>query len=116
MTAFHVMAAGSGGMIFRGGLGPTHCAGEPVVAGIWYAAHSRAAWLGFACRGHADQLIAARPLSPHDRAVITARHDKRRTELAGQRWAGEQEGQLARGAAAKRLVERATAWRLGTPG
>jgi hypothetical protein len=36
--------------------------------------------------------------------------DTRSPELAGHRWAGEQEGPLARGAATVRLVERAKAW------
>jgi hypothetical protein len=30
--------------------------------------------------------------------------------MAGKRWAGEQEGPLARGAEAERLIERAKAW------
>jgi hypothetical protein len=110
MAAFHVMAAGCGGIIHRGLIGPTHCEFEPVVAGLWYAAHGRTAWLGFACDQHADQLIAARPLLPRDRDALERRRAQRRTEVAGQRWSGEQEGPLARGAAAERLVERAKAW------
>jgi hypothetical protein len=66
--------------------------------------------LGFACGHHADQLIAARPLLPRDRDVLERRCEKHRTEVAGRRWTGEQEGPLARGAAAERLVERAKAW------
>jgi hypothetical protein len=66
------------------------------------------AW--FACDQHADDLIAARPLLPRDRDALNRRRDKRRTELAGHRWAGEQEGRLARAAGAERLVERAKAW------
>lgn len=115
MTAFHVMAAGCGGIIFRDLIGPTECVGEPVVAGIWFAAHGRTAWLGFACRGHANQLIAPRPLLPRDRDVLTARRDRLRTEMAGRRWAGEQEGPLARGGAAERLVERAKTWAAAHP-
>ena len=110
MSAFHVMAAGCGGMVFRGVQGPTHCGREPVVAGLWYAAHGRTVWLGFACEQHVAQLIAARALLPRDRDALSRRRDKRRTELSGRRWAGEQEGPLARGAAAERLVERAAAW------
>ena len=47
---------------------------------------------------------------PRDRDVLNRRQDRHRTEIAGKRWAGEQEGPLARGAAAERLVERAKAW------
>jgi hypothetical protein len=67
-------------------------------------------WLAFASDRPAADLIAARSLLPRDRDVLNRRCDKRRTELAGHRWAGEQEGPLARGAAAERLVERAKAW------
>ena len=66
--------------------------------------------LGFACAQHVDQLTAARALLPRDRDVLDRRRDKRRTQLAGHRWAGEQESPLARGAAAERLIERAKAW------
>ena len=109
MTAFHVLAAGCGGMVFRGMQGPTHCGREPVVAGLWYAAHGRTVWLGFACEQHAGQLVAARALLSRDRDTLHRRRDRHRAELAGQQWAGEQEGPLARGAAAKRLIERAQA-------
>lgn len=115
MAAFHVAAAGCGGVIHRGLLGPTSCHAEPIVAGLWYAAHGRTVWLGFGCERHADQLIAARPLLPRDRDVLDRRRDRHRTELAGKRWAGEQEGPLARGAAAERLVERAKAWAAAHP-
>jgi hypothetical protein len=67
-------------------------------------------WPGFACDRHADELIAPQRLLPRDRDVLDRRRDRRRTESAGRRWAGEQEGPLARGAAAVRLVERAKAW------
>jgi|SRR4051794_33501868 hypothetical protein len=108
--AFHCMAAGCGGMVHRGTQGPTHCQTEPTVAGLWYAPQGRTAWLCFACQSHAGDLIAPRPLLPRDRDVLDRRRDKRRTQLAGKRWAGEQEGPLARGAAAERLVKRAKAW------
>ncbi len=110
MDAFHVLNAGCGGIIDRPLLSPVGCEAEPTRAGVWYAAHGRTAWLGFACDRHADQLIAARPLLPRDRDVLSRRRDQKRTELAGKRWAGEQEGPLARGAAAERLVGRANAW------
>ena len=109
-VAFHVMAAGCGGMVFRGMQGPTHCEAEPTMAGLWFAAHGRTVWLGFACDRHSDHLIAARPMRPRDRDVLARRRDRYRTELSGTRWAGEHEGPLARGAAAERLVERAKAW------
>ena len=108
--SFHVMAAGCGGMVHCGGQGPVHCGAEPTRAGIWYAQYGRTAWLAFACDLHADNLIAPRELHPRDRDALNRRRDKRRTELAGHRWAGEQEGPLARGPAAERLVQRARAW------
>ena len=104
------MAAGCGGMVFRGMQGPTHCEAEPTMAGLWFAAHGRTVWLGFACDRHSDHLIAARPMRPRDRDVLARRRDRHRTELSGTRWAGEHEGPLARGAEAERLVERARAW------
>jgi hypothetical protein len=107
---FSVMNAGCGGVIEHDMLAPTSCHAEPVVAGLWFAAHGRTAWLGFACDRHAPELIAPRPLLPRDRNVLERRRDRHRTELAGRRWAGEQEGPLARGAAAEKLVERAKAW------
>jgi hypothetical protein len=72
--------------------------------------HGRTVWFGFACDRHADQLVAARPLMLRDRDVLSQRRDQERTELAGKRWAGEQEGPIARGAAAGRLIERANTW------
>ncbi len=107
---FHVMAAGCGGMVFRGAQGPTHCQAEPTMAGLWFSPHGRTVWLGFACDRHADTLVAPRLLLPRDRDALARRRGKRRTELAGQRWAGEQEGPLARGVAAERLIRRAKAW------
>lgn len=115
MGAFHVMAAGCGGINDHDLLPPTGCQAHPTVAGLWYAAHGRTAWLGFACDRHADELIAPRPLLPRDRDVLERRRDHRRTERAGRRWAGEQEGPLARGAAAERLVENAKAWAAAHP-
>lgn len=115
MAAFHVMASGCGGIVERDLLSPTRCSAEPTVAGLWFARHSRTAWLGFACRRHAGDLIAPRPLLPRDRDTLRRRRDQHRTEMAGRRWAGEQEGPLARGAAAERLVERARAWAANHP-
>jgi hypothetical protein len=81
-----------------------------VVAGLWYAAHGRTVWLGFACQQHAELLVAPRALIPRDCDALHRRREQHRTVLAGQRWAGELEGPLARGAAAERLIERAQAW------
>ena len=110
MAAFHTMAAGCGGIVHRGLLGPTSCEAEPTVAGLWYAAHGRTAWLGFACPRHADQLIAPRPMLPRDRDVLARRGQARAPKWPGERRAGEQEGALVRGTSAERLVERAKAW------
>ena len=110
MRVFHVMEAGCGGVVHHDLLAPTSCQAQPTVAGLWYAAHWRSVWLGFACDGHAEELIASRRLLPRDRDVLNRRRDRRRTELAGHRWAGEQEGPLACGAAVVRLVEQAKAW------
>jgi hypothetical protein len=115
LPAFHVMASGCGGIVERDLLGPTRCLEEPTVAGLWFARHSRTVWLGFACDRHAGDLIAPRPLLPRDLDALRRRRDQHRTEMAGQRWAGEQEGPVARGAAAERLVERARAWEAGHP-
>jgi hypothetical protein len=111
--SFQVMAAGCGGYIHNTLSAPSHCSVEPTVVGLLIFRRPdgrRAVWLGFACNQHADQLLAARPLLPRDYDVLARRRDKLRTELAGRRWAGEQEGPLARGAEADRLVERALAW------
>ena len=114
--SFHVMAAGCGGMVYRGGQGPVHCGAEPTVAGLWFARQGQTVWLAFACDIHADDLIAPRELLPRDRDALNRRRDKRRTQLTGHRWAGEQEGPLARGAAAERLIDRAQAWAERHPG
>jgi hypothetical protein len=41
MAAFRAMAAGCGGIVHRGVMGPTHCEATPTVAGLWFAAHGR---------------------------------------------------------------------------
>ena len=67
MAAFHVMAAGCGGMIHRGTLGPTDCAGEPTIAGLWYSAHGRAGAAGARlrrARRPADNAAADAPPRP----------------------------------------------------
>ena len=96
-------------MVYRGGQGPAHCGAEPTRAGVWHSRQGRTAWLAFACDQHSSDLIAPRELLPRDRDALDRRRDKRRTQLAGHRWAGEQEGPLARSSAAERLIERAQA-------
>jgi hypothetical protein len=107
--SFHVMAAGCGGMVYRGGQGPVHCGAEPTTAGLWFSRQGRTAWLAFACDTHRGDVIAARALLPRDRDVLKKRRDKRRAQLAGHRLAGAG-GPLACGAAAEHLIERARAW------
>ncbi len=85
MPAFHVMAAGCSGIVDHDLLSPADCQAHPTVAGLWYAAHGRTAWLGFACDQHANELIAPRPLLPRDRDGLERRRDQRRTERTGQR-------------------------------
>jgi hypothetical protein len=108
-VSFYVFAAGCGGIVYRGGQGPAHCGAEPTRVGLWYSRQGRTAWLAFACDEHSSDLIAPRELLPRDRDALNRRRDKRRTQLAGHRWAGEKEGPLARGSAAERLIERAQA-------
>jgi hypothetical protein len=64
VQVFHVMEAGCGGVVHHDLLAPTSCQAQPTVAGLWYAAHGRSMWLGFACDGHAEELIASRRLLP----------------------------------------------------
>ena len=61
MAAFRAMAAGCAGIVHRGLMGPTHCEAMPAVAGLWYAAPGRTAWLGFACDEHAKPRSAEQP-------------------------------------------------------
>lgn len=107
MGAFRVLAAGCGGYREKGAV---ECRAEPTVVGlrlIRAGGDHRAAWRGFACDEHAEQLIAARPLLPRDRDVLARR---RRMQLVSGRAAGEPEGPLARGREADLLIERALAW------
>lgn len=110
---FRVLAAGCGGFTSSVYVAPSECQQQPTVVGLIMFRRPdgrRAVWRGFACDAHAQHLIAARPLRPRDRDILQRRRAARRTELAGDRWAGEREGPLARGAEADRLVERALAW------
>lgn len=82
---FSVMNAGCGGVVHHDVLPPSSCQAHPTVAGLWYAAHGRSVWLGFACDRHADELIAPRQMLPRDRDILERRRDRHRTELAGRR-------------------------------
>lgn len=116
---FQVMAAGCGGYVHQIVTGPSACESEPTVVGLlMYRAGRtgrRAAWRGFACDAHADQLLAARALLPRDRDVLARRRENQRVQIAGRRWAGEQEGPLARGAEADRLLAQALSWAAAHP-
>lgn len=116
---FRVMAAGCGGYVHHAVLPPSSCVQEPTVVGLVMhgkPGQRRAVWRGFACDVHARQLIGARPLLPRDRDVLARRRDADRVEVAGERWAGEREGPLARGREADELVKRAVAWAARRPG
>lgn len=115
---FQVMAAGCGGFVQPAVLAPMSCVAEPTKVGLIMAGkpgQRRAVWRAFACDEHADVLLAARPLLPRDRDVLARRREKRRVLLAGRRYAGEDEGPLARGRAADELVKRARAWAAAHP-
>lgn len=111
MDAFRAMAAGCGGLVHHDGTGPSACTAPPTAAGLRvYAQRRLAVWLGFACNSHAHQLVAPRPLLDRDREVLRRRREREATLLAGRAWNGEEEGPLARGRDAARLVARAEAW------
>lgn len=113
MGPFRTLAAGCGGYVHYAVMPPSSCLGEPTVVGLVMVGkpgRRRAVWRGFACDAHADRLLGARPLLPRDRDVLARRREAQRVEVAGERWAGEREGPLARGAEADELVARAVAW------
>lgn len=116
---FQVMAAGCGGYVHQVVTGPSTCGSEPTVVGLLMYRRSdgrRAVWRGFACDAHADQLLAARGLLPRDRDVLgTATGETAGADRWARRWAGEQEGPLARGAEADRLLARALSWTAAHP-
>lgn len=110
---FRVMSAGCGGYDQHTVIPPSACVNEPVVVGLYPTGRPgrrRSVWRGFACRRHAHQLVAARPLLPRDRDVLARRRDEQRVQITGRRWAGEREGALAHGREAGDLVARAVAW------
>lgn len=99
-------------------LAPSSCMAEPTNVGLVVVGkpgQRRSVWRGFACDQHAAVLLAARPLLPRDRDVLARRREKRRVLLSGRRYAGEDEGPLARGRAADELAERARAWAAAHP-
>jgi hypothetical protein len=90
---------------------PTHCGREPVVAGLWYAAMAaRCGWDSPASSTPSN----SSPPEPHFLVIATLFIVA--ASSAAPSWPGnggqasKQEGPLARGAAAERLVERAQAW------
>lgn len=108
---YQVLAAGCGGFNQYVDKGPDSCRRNVTVTGLVFEqGHRPAVWQGFACDVHASELIAPRRLLPRDRARLMRRQDKRSTLMDGRRWEGEDEGPVAVGSAAERLVERARAW------
>ena len=103
---FRAMDAGCGGV---DDFGNGDCPGPVTLVGL-YAATNNSVWQSFACDGHAHQLIAPRPLLLRDREVLRRREDRSRDERIGRRYAGEQDGPLARGADATKLLRRAIEW------
>lgn len=89
---------------------PRHCIAAPTHAGLIYFPHPPPGqvWLAFACDRHADQLVAARPLTDPDRAELAARRERLRRILDGE--PPQPERPLAVGAAAQRLLRRARRW------
>jgi hypothetical protein len=90
MPAFHCMAAGCGGIVHRGIQGPTDCQAEPTMAGLWYAAHGRTAWLGLPATGKRSSS------SPRGRCCpATATFSTAAATAAAPRWPGNA-GQASR--------------------
>jgi hypothetical protein len=87
----------------------TECA-TPVTAVGLYLASTGTVWQSFACDDHAHQLIAPRALQARDRDQLRRREHLAQDPRIGRRYAGEQDGPLARGAAAAALVSKAIMW------
>ncbi|WP_214405767.1 hypothetical protein [Pseudonocardia lacus] len=107
MPAFRAMSAGCGGFT------PDHdlpCDREVTATGLWFSSYRSTAWQAFACEHHAHLLIAPRRLFPRDHDTLLRRHQRAHGQHTGDRYAGEHDGPLARGAQAGRLVARAEAW------
>jgi hypothetical protein len=107
MPAFRAMAAGCGGFTSDHDM---PCEEEVTATGLWFYNYRSTAWQAFACEHHAHLLIAPRRLLPRDRDVLVRRHERAHRQHTGHRYAGEQDGPLARGSEAERLVARAEAW------
>lgn len=104
---FRAMDAGCGGV--DGGDAEAECP-NPVTAAGLYLASTGTLWHAFACDEHAHQLIAPRELRTRDRDTIRRREKLAQDPRIGRRYAGEQDGPIARGAAAAKLVRKATEW------
>lgn len=111
MDGFRAMAAACGSLVQRPVLPPVSCNATVTVVGLRvYSQRKLTAWRGFACEQHADQLVAPRRLLPRDEEVLRRRRERETALLAGRAWDGPEEGPLARGRDAERLVARAQAW------
>ncbi len=105
--AFRAMDAGCGGIDDDDP--DTPCA-APVTAVGLYLASTGTVWQSYACDVHAGHLIAPRELRPRDRDKLRRREQHAEDPRIGRRYAGEQDGPLARGAAATKLVRAAIEW------
>jgi hypothetical protein len=105
--AFRAMDAGCGGIDDDDP--DTSCA-APVTAVGLYLASTGTVWQSYACDAHAGQLIAPRALRPRDRDKVRRREQHAEDPRIGRRYAGEQDGPLARGSAAAKLVRAAIEW------
>ena len=98
---------------WRGGcagrVGNGHCGGRVEFAGLAYFEQTKQAWLAFTCADHRGQLIASRPLTEADRAEIARRLEAHRRVVEDHEPFVKPEP-LARGRAARELVERAKRW------
>ena len=104
---FRAMDAGCGGV--DGDDADVECPNPATAAGL-YVASTGTIWRSFACDEHAHQLIAPRELRTRDRDTIRRREKLAQDPRIGRRYAGEQDGPLARGAAASKLLHEAIEW------
>jgi hypothetical protein len=101
------MDAGCGGVIDDNP--DTACDGAVTAVGL-YLASTGTVWQSYACDTHAHQLIAPRELRLRDRDKLHRRERLAEDPRVGRRYAGEQDGPLARDGAATKLVREAIAW------
>lgn len=89
---------------------PHQCPGRVEWTGlVWFESPAPGeVWKAFACDGHRDQLVAARPLEDRDRVELQRRRDKHQAGLEGRPWAPDRP--LAVGPDARRLLDRAKDW------